>query len=190
MKGTEFKPTCLVHNKDGVVCTVMLVKDTSIIARNLEDRHAQVVVSIEDAVPINLTEPILSSAGFNKTSQEKSGGAERWVLETDNGRWHIDFDGEVAYFEVQGKNIKIKYLHHLQCLFLDLGEELDVAYWKPTENELVKLQKLLKTKELCQSGYAGVSKEGKIVDRREFPDATPMQRNPVFNTPKPKKVKT
>jgi len=190
MKGTEFKPTCLVHNKDGVVCTVALVKDTSIIARNLEDPRAKVIVRIEDAFPIALSEEILGMAAFTKTSQEKSGGAERWVLETENGRWYLDFDGEIAYFEVQGKNIKIKHLHHLQCLFMDLGEELDVAYWKPTENELVKLQKLLKAKELCQSGYAGVNKEGKIVDRREFPDAVPMQRNTVFGTPKPKKIKT
>jgi hypothetical protein len=49
-------------------------------------------------------------------------------------------------------------------------------------------QDLIDTYELMQSGYAGVNKQGTIVDRRPFPDATPIQQNSMFNTPAPKKV--
>ncbi len=44
--------------------------------------------------------------------------------------------------------------------------------------------------ELIQSGYAGVSKDGRLVDRREHPDATPLQANVMLDTPVPKPVKT
>lgn len=39
---------------------------------------------------------------------------------------------------------------------------------------------------LNQSGYAGVNKQGTIVDRREFPNAIPIQGNSLFNIVKPK----
>ena len=126
MKGTEFKPTNLVYNADGVVCTVDLVKESTIIARNHNNNRDKVIVNLEEAVPIELSERVLQGAGFAKTTQERLGGAERWILERDTGRWYIDFDGKIAYFEVQGRNIKIKYLHHLQCLFMDLGDALKV----------------------------------------------------------------
>lgn len=39
--------------------------------------------------------------------------------------------------------------------------------------------------ELSKSGYAGVLSTGQIVDRREFPNAIPMQENSMFGIPKP-----
>ena len=42
--------------------------------------------------------------------------------------------------------------------------------------------------DVIASGYAGVLPNGNIVDRREFPDALPVQKNEMFNVPKPKKV--
>lgn len=47
---------------------------------------------------------------------------------------------------------------------------------------------LLKTKELIRSGYAGVLPNGNIVDRREHPDAVPVQKNALFGTPAPKEA--
>ena len=43
-------------------------------------------------------------------------------------------------------------------------------------------------KGLNASGYAGIKSNGCIVDRREFPDATPIQENIMFGIIKPKKV--
>jgi len=53
----------------------------------------------------------------------------------------------------------------------------------------VRLKTLLKTKDIIESGYAGVLPNGNIVDRREHPEATPIQENPLFNTPKPKNIR-
>lgn len=39
--------------------------------------------------------------------------------------------------------------------------------------------------ELSKTGYAGVDKKGRIVDRREFPDAVPMPANTMFGVPEP-----
>lgn len=50
-------------------------------------------------------------------------------------------------------------------------------------------QDLIDTDELLESGYAGVNKQGRIVDRRIDKEAVPMQYNSMFpNTPPPKKV--
>ena len=49
-------------------------------------------------------------------------------------------------------------------------------------------QDLIDTYELMQSGYAGINQQGTIVDRRQFPNAVPIQENSMFNTPKPKKL--
>lgn len=51
-----------------------------------------------------------------------------------------------------------------------------------------KLKRLMETKKVIESGYAGILSNGNIVDRREFPDAIPCQENPLFNTPKPKNL--
>lgn len=45
---------------------------------------------------------------------------------------------------------------------------------------------LIKGFEIMVSGYAGVLPNGEIVDRREYPNAVPIQENKLFNTPPPK----
>ena len=47
---------------------------------------------------------------------------------------------------------------------------------------------LIKIHEINQSGYAGVLPTGGIVDRREFPEAIPVQKNSLFGIPEPKKI--
>ena len=47
---------------------------------------------------------------------------------------------------------------------------------------------LIKIHEINMSGYAGCDRNGNIVDRREFPDAVPVQKNSIFNIPEPKKL--
>ena len=47
---------------------------------------------------------------------------------------------------------------------------------------------LVEVYEVNQSGYAGINKNGNIVDRRKFPKAIPVQENSVLNIPKPKKL--
>lgn len=49
-------------------------------------------------------------------------------------------------------------------------------------------QDLVDTHDLIQSGFAGVDKTGKIVDRRVDKKAVPIQENSMFNTPKPKEL--
>jgi hypothetical protein len=39
-----------------------------------------------------------------------------------------------------------------------------------------------------ESGYAGCLPTGEIVDRRHFPEATPVQENTLLDIPKPKKL--
>lgn len=41
---------------------------------------------------------------------------------------------------------------------------------------------------LNASGYAGVLPDGKIVDRRYYPEATPIKQNSVFGVSKPKNI--
>jgi hypothetical protein len=43
-------------------------------------------------------------------------------------------------------------------------------------------------KALNASGYAGVLPSGKIVDRREYPKALPIQKNELLGVPEPRKV--
>jgi hypothetical protein len=47
---------------------------------------------------------------------------------------------------------------------------------------------LIKIHEINQSGYAGCMPNGNIVDRREFPEAIPIQKNSIFGIPEPKKL--
>ena len=56
-----------------------------------------------------------------------------------------------------------------------------------TADEIKARQKLLREIiELTKEGYAGVLSNGRIVDRRKFPNAIPVQENRLFNAPKPK----
>ena len=49
-----------------------------------------------------------------------------------------------------------------------------------------KRNRLLKILEINKSGYAGILSNGNIVDRREHPEAIPVQENRLLNIPKPK----
>lgn len=51
------------------------------------------------------------------------------------------------------------------------------------------LKALLFVNEIIKSGYAGVMPNGNIVDRREHPNAIPLQKNSIFNTPELKPVR-
>jgi len=53
------------------------------------------------------------------------------------------------------------------------------------ENEKRK-KELMKILEINKSGYAGILSNGNIVDRRDNPDAIPIQENSLFGVPKPK----
>ena len=50
---------------------------------------------------------------------------------------------------------------------------------------LLALQQVLKS---TKAGYAGIMPSGTIVDRREFPNATPIPENSFMGIPKPKSV--
>lgn len=59
---------------------------------------------------------------------------------------------------------------------------------QPCENcapHLDKVRGLLGVKDLVHSGFAGVNKDGRIVDRREDPSAVAMAENSFFGIPKP-----
>lgn len=47
---------------------------------------------------------------------------------------------------------------------------------------------LIRMLEVIESGYAGVSRNGMIVDRRNEPSALPVQKNVLMNVPEPKPV--
>lgn len=51
-----------------------------------------------------------------------------------------------------------------------------------------KKEELLKIVELNKSGYAGCLPNGNIVDRREFPNAIPIQKNSLFGVVEPKEL--
>lgn len=59
---------------------------------------------------------------------------------------------------------------------------------KETEEQQKRLKQLTDSIELTKSGYAGIDKDGKKVDRRLFPDAVPLEYNPDLNIPHPKDV--
>lgn len=45
-----------------------------------------------------------------------------------------------------------------------------------------------KHEQVKKEGYAGVLPNGNIVDRREYPEALPMQQNSMLGIPKPNKI--
>lgn len=47
---------------------------------------------------------------------------------------------------------------------------------------------LIEAYEINQSGYAGLLPSGKIVDRRKYPEAIPVQENKILGIPKPKEL--
>jgi len=42
--------------------------------------------------------------------------------------------------------------------------------------------------EINQSGFAGIDRDGNIVDRRKIPTAVPVQENKMMGIPKPKRL--
>ena len=59
---------------------------------------------------------------------------------------------------------------------------------KAMKEDEEKLNLLLKTLEISKSGYAGILPNGNIVDRREHPEAMPIEKNEMFEIPKPKEI--
>jgi len=55
--------------------------------------------------------------------------------------------------------------------------------------QIDKLKELHKILKLNKTGYAGVMPNGNIVDRREHPDAMPVQKNRLLGIPTPKKLR-
>ena len=59
-----------------------------------------------------------------------------------------------------------------------------------TEKEKKQLEHFAWVEKLNASGYAGVNQQGTIVDRREHPEAIPIQKNSMFGVVEPKKLPT
>ena len=52
-----------------------------------------------------------------------------------------------------------------------------------------RIAEMLKIHEVVKNGYAGVERgTGMIVDRREHPDAIPMQANRMLGVPEPRSL--
>jgi hypothetical protein len=51
-----------------------------------------------------------------------------------------------------------------------------------------RVELLMKGIEVIKSGYGGILRNGNIVDRRDHPEAIPLQENKMLGTPKPKKL--
>lgn len=60
-------------------------------------------------------------------------------------------------------------------------------YETPAERK-DRLDFLLKSIDIIQSGYGGILPTGTIVDRRIYPTAVPIQENKLFGIPKPKEI--
>jgi hypothetical protein len=45
-----------------------------------------------------------------------------------------------------------------------------------------------KINEIVKAGYGGTLQNGNIVDRREHPEAIPLQKNTLLDCPEPKEV--
>ena len=57
-----------------------------------------------------------------------------------------------------------------------------------SEEENARLDALMDSIELTETGYAGINPDGQKVDRRKFPKAVPMAENRALLIPKPKRV--
>lgn len=54
---------------------------------------------------------------------------------------------------------------------------------------MLNSEEIKKMNELIASGYAGISSDGKIVDRRKEKTARPIPKNKLLNVPEPKEIK-
>lgn len=59
----------------------------------------------------------------------------------------------------------------------------------PGEYKRGLLAHVEKVKKFTAAGYAGIDQHGTIVDRREHPEAIPIQKNTMMDVPEPKPVK-
>lgn len=61
---------------------------------------------------------------------------------------------------------------------------------KPLDDKTkAMLEQARKVREFTSAGYAGVERpSGRIVDRREHPDALPIPKNTLLDVPEPRKV--
>jgi hypothetical protein len=50
------------------------------------------------------------------------------------------------------------------------------------------LEEFEKHQKVKADGYAGFLPNGNLVDRRDFPNAIPLQYNPMLNIPHPQKL--
>ena len=71
-----------------------------------------------------------------------------------------------------------------------------IDFTKPMDAETKKKLKgagredLIEAHEINMSGYAGILPNGNIVDRRERPEAIPVQKNSMFGIPEPKNLES
>lgn len=63
---------------------------------------------------------------------------------------------------------------------IQMSEEVKVKLRLAGREDLIKIH------EINQSGYAGILPNGNIVDRREHPEAIPVQENKMLGIPKAK----
>ena len=70
----------------------------------------------------------------------------------------------------------------------ELNELFESINQKVMKEDEEKLNLFLKTLEISKSGYAGMLPNGNIVDRREHPEAMPIEKNNMFEIPKPIKL--
>ena len=59
-------------------------------------------------------------------------------------------------------------------------------YANEEDRKKALLEFMEKHEKVKKEGYAGILPNGNLVDRREFPNALPLQYNPMFNIPHPK----
>lgn len=55
-------------------------------------------------------------------------------------------------------------------------------------DEMQHRDMLLQALKIVESGYGGILSNGQIVDRREHPEAIPMQKNTELRVPEPKEI--
>lgn len=65
----------------------------------------------------------------------------------------------------------------------DYQEGWNESLQRIIQEHRANLERLQQVKE---EGYAGVLPGGEVVDRREWPNAIPMQKNSLLNIPEPK----
>jgi len=74
------------------------------------------------------------------------------------------------------------YLLNLEKIYYMLDDKTKQILREKSREDLIKID------EINDSGYAGINPNGGIVDRREFPNAIPIQENKLLGIPKSKKL--